>query len=149
MDDSSKLQRQRELIVEEIASIQTIERGTLSEEYRDIPNPDGGGTLRRGPYFKHQCWENKRNRSRRVPASEVDLLREDLENARRFEQLVAKLAEINTEQARHRRADLSESEAKSDSKKNSGDKSSGKGTGKPKPSSRKSPRARRAKDTKT
>ena len=151
MDDSSHYQSQREAILSELASITTIERGTLAEEYREVPNPTGSGTIKKGPYFKHQCWENKKNRSKRIAAQEVPMLREDLENGQLFNQLIEQLTELNIANARKRRQTLtpSESQADCDAKKNSINKLSLKNTGKPKRSSTKSLAGSGKKDSKT
>jgi hypothetical protein len=103
MSHASPYQSQREDLLAQLASIETIERGSLHEEYREVPDPKGGGTLRKGPYYKHQCWENKRNRSKRIPAPEIPLLREDLENGKRFQLIIEQLGELNTANARERR----------------------------------------------
>jgi hypothetical protein len=152
MDSSSQFQCQREALLAELATISTIERGSLTEEYREVPNPVGAGTIKKGPYFKHQCWENKRNRSRRIPEDEVAFLREDLENGQLFAQLIKQLTELNIAQARHRRKADGKKEqdhAQLDAKKNSTNKPLRKDTGKPKPSSTKSPRASKPKEPKT
>ena len=150
MDDSSHYQSQREAILAELASITTIEHGTLAEEYREVPNPEGSGTIKKGPYFKHQCWENKKNRSKRITAQEAPLLREDLENGRLFTQLIEQLTELNIANARERRRALTQSESPADgyAKKNSTNKRSRKNTAKPKPSSTKSPPGSGRKDSK-
>ena len=151
MDDSSHYQSLREAILAELASINTMERGTLAEEYREVPNPEGSGTIRKGPYFKHQCWENKKNRSKRITAQEAPLLREDLENGRLFTQLIEQLTELNIANGRERRQTLAhtESQVDGDVKKNSTNKRSKKNIAKRKPSSTKSPRGSRSKDSKT
>lgn len=84
-------------LLDQLASITTMQPGTLAKEWRERPDPHGEGTVRVGPYFKHQVWKDGRNASRRVPAGEADQLREDIENARRFEQLTDDLARINIE----------------------------------------------------
>lgn len=151
MDNPSPYQSQREAILSELASITTIERGTLAEEYREVPDPKGGGTIKKGPYFKHQCWENKKNRSKRISAQEVPLLREDLENGQLFGRLVEQLAELNIADARDRRRSLAQSGPKSDrdAKKNSTSKRSRRNTGKPKRSSARSRRGSGKKDSTT
>ena len=151
MNSSSQFQSQREALLTELAAIPTIERGSLTEEYREVPNPDGSGTIKKGPYFKHQCWENKRNRSRRIPENEVALLRDDLKNGQLFEQIIEQLTELNIAAARERRKAYGkeEDDAQRDAKKNSTKKPSRKDTGKPKRSSKKSQRASRAKEPKT
>jgi hypothetical protein len=134
---------QRHEFLAQLASLTTMERGTLTEEYREHPAPEGRGTIRLGPYFKHQCWEKGRNRSARVPAPCVGMLREDLENAQRFDELTRRLEELAVENGRARRAALgakSESAAGLDAKKNSTSTRSGKNTAKRKPSSPRSTR---------
>lgn len=133
----------RPKILGQLADLDTLERGTLAEEYRERPAPDGRGTVRLGPYYKHQCWENGRNLSRRVPAAEVGSLRADLQNARRFDQLTSELSELAIQEGRARRAILRETvkDAPSDSresKKNFRSRPLPKDTAKPKPSSAKS-----------
>jgi len=148
MNKTSLSESQREAVLAELASLRSIERGSLSEEYRERPAPNGKGTVRNGPYYKHQCWENGRNRSRRVPAQEVPQLREDLDNAQRFDQLVETLASLAIDEGRQRRAARrSEKKPDRDAKKNSAKKASGSVTAKPKRSLAKSPRASPKKDS--
>jgi hypothetical protein len=133
----------RQPLLDQLAELATMERGTLAEEYRERPAPEGGGTVRLGPYYKHQCWENGRNMSRRVPAAEVDALREDLQNAQRFDQITSGLAAMAITEGRTRRAALSGgvgplAPREQESKKNSSKRRSPNATRKPKPSLRKS-----------
>lgn len=138
---SDPFQAERERILSELAQITTMERGTLAEEYRERPAPDGKGTVRKGPYYKHQCWEDGRNRSRRIPGEEVASLKSDLEAAARFDQLVDRLAAIAITEGRQNRPSQSSRPTQPGSKKNSTRKSSRKGTAKPKRSSHRSPHA--------
>ena len=87
----------RQDLLEQIASITTMRPGTLAEEYREHPSPDRRGIERLGPYFKHQVWQDGRNVSRRVPAAEATTLKHDIEEAKRFHQLTAQLAQLNFE----------------------------------------------------
>jgi hypothetical protein len=151
MDNPSQTQIQRDDILAKLSAISTMDRGTLAEEYREAPNPNGHGTIKHGPYFKHQCWEDKKNRSKRVNPNEASLLREDLENGQLFNRLIEQLAELNIANARERRKRLNDDGTKevSDAKKNSSAKSSKKDTRKPKPSSTGSPHASATKGSKT
>jgi len=127
----------RQAALNKLADITAIERGTLTEEYRERPAPNGKGTVRLGPYFKHQCWENGKNRSVRVAPGQVAQVREHLENGHRFDELTAHLAQLAIEEGRTLRADLSTaSSADNESKKNSTRNVSRKGTTKRKPSSK-------------
>lgn len=136
----------RQATLAELAALATIERGTLTEEYRQPPAPDGHGTVRRGPYCKHQCWENGRNRSVRGPSEEVAQLRQDIENGRRFDVLTEHLASLAIAQGRAQRAARGAAVATPlAAKKNSRRSASRKDTAKPRPSSRRSAKRSRRK----
>jgi hypothetical protein len=93
----------RKAALEELASLTTIEFGTLSEVYRNRPSPDGSEPVKLGPYTKHQCWENGKNRSTYIQAGHVDSLRQDLENGIRFQQITAQLANDAIQRSREQR----------------------------------------------
>jgi hypothetical protein len=84
----------RQPILEELGTITQMRRGTLSEQYVERPAPNGG-TVRFGPYFKFQIWQDGRNQTRSVTTDEALLLREDIDNFHRFEQLCQQLAQLN------------------------------------------------------
>ena len=132
----------RQTVLNQLAELTTMEHGTLREEYRERPSPDGEGSVRLGPYFLHQCWENGRNLSRRVPLAEVESLRDDLKNGERFEKLVSHLGQLAIAQGRTQRAALcankSEQSQDDEVKKNSPPKPLAKDIEKAKPSWRKS-----------
>ena len=92
---SQSTEQIRRSLVEQIAAITTMQPGTLAEEYRERPDADGRGVVRRGPYFKHQCWHDGRNLSRRVPVAQAAQLRQDIDNAKLFDQLTAQLRQLN------------------------------------------------------
>ena len=127
----------RQSLVDQIAAISTMQPGTLADEWRERPNPEGIGVLRLGPYYKHQVWKDGRNVSRRVPADEAVLLREDIDNAKRFEELTEELASLNINHTLALRATPSPDADSGESKKNSTRKRSTSDTPKPKRSSRK------------
>ena len=127
----------REQILERIASITTMQPGTLTEEYRDGAIGKDGKRARLGPYFKLQCWRDGANRTSRVPASQAEVWREDIGNYHEFNDLCGQLAELNIEHTRTLRATQTPDADSSERKKNSTRKQTGKGSPKPKPSSRK------------
>jgi hypothetical protein len=121
------------VLLQQMAELHSMERGTLSEEFRE--RPDGtGGTIRLGPYFKHQVWEAGGNKSRRVPVQEVAELRQDLQNHQRFTELADSYVELTIAQTRAKRAQA-KAGADPDAKKNSRRKSTLKASVKPKRSS--------------
>jgi mannitol-1-phosphate/altronate dehydrogenase len=136
MTDSTHPDAIRKAILSELASITAMARGTLAEEFREKPAGDGTGTVRLGPYFKHQVWEDGRNRSARVPAACVDQLREQMQNAKRFDALTAQLAALATEEGaaqRAARASMPADRHAADAKKNSRKNACRKDTRRPKP----------------
>ena len=115
--------------LDELASLTSIELGRLTEFHRDKPSPDGSSAVRSGPYFKHQCWENGRNRSTYIPSDQVESLRKDLENGKRFQQITADLAAAAIQQSRASRAaalPIPESAGKKTSKLNASPKNTAK-----------------------
>ena len=120
------------VILEQMAPLQSMERGTLSEEYRE--RDDGqGGKVKFGPYFKHQIWEGGGNKSRRVPSEEAPQLREDIENYKRFSELSDSYVNLAIEASRARRSQA-KAGADPDAKKNFAKKFRPKAFGKRKPS---------------
>ena len=124
----------RESILEEIGSITQMRRGTLSERYVER-STSNGGTVKFGPYFKFQIWQDGRNQTRSVTADEALLLREDIANFHRFEQLCQQLAQINIQHTLSLRTGQAAAAADTAEKKTAGPNASRKNTRKPKASS--------------
>lgn len=125
----------REQIIERIASIATMQPGTLTEEYRQGAIGEDGKPARLGPYFKLQVWRDGANRTSRVPANQAESWREDIDNYHIYGQLCQQLAELNIEHTRALRAAQMPADYPGESKKNSTRKQTGKSSPKPKPSS--------------
>jgi hypothetical protein len=82
-----------ESILQELTSIQRLEKGSLS-------------TIRqtaKGPAFNFQRWENGRNRSEYVPADQATQVQENLQSHVRFETLVASYVEALSARSREER----------------------------------------------
>ena len=76
------LRHQRQQILQQMEQIQRMERGSLQAETRPslrCPEQD------RGPYYKHQVWEQGANLSRRVPPEEASALEQAIHNRQQFE----------------------------------------------------------------
>lgn len=131
------------VLLDEMASIPTMERGKLTAEYRTRPSEDGSGTLRLGPYYKYQVWEDGRNVTRRIPAEQAGVLEADIANYNHFKELSAEVAEIVIQRTRALREEsLDPDDADhTTAKKNSTKKPVSKGSRKPKPSLRKPKRS--------
>jgi len=124
-------------ILTEMATLTTMERGTLSEEYRTRPASDGSGSIRLGPYYKLQAWEHGRNASRRVPAPQVPALQQDLANHERFTELADSFIEETIALTRQQRGTGTAAQDTAAAKKNSAKKQKANAARKPKPLSRK------------
>lgn len=138
----------RKQILDELASIELMQRGTVSEQYFKRRSSDRKSTVLLGPYLKFQVWLDGRNHTRRVSAAEADQLREDIANYHRFKELCGQLARRNIEHTQAVRAAEAASDAGGQApgaKKNSAKNASPRGTAKPKPSSTKRGRGSRGK----
>jgi hypothetical protein len=80
-------------VLNDIAQIQHMERGTLSVIRQ---GPDG-------PYYNHQCDEEGRNVSRYVPSSQVSQVKEAIESYHRFQELAQQYAQLVVEKTRAER----------------------------------------------
>jgi|SRR6056297_1017066 len=93
----------RKVILKKMARINCMEKGKLSEEYRESCRD--GKTVELGPYYKHQCWTDGRNVSRRVPVSEVQHLRKAVDGYHEFEKLSKEYAEVTIAMTRQTKSD--------------------------------------------
>lgn len=92
------IQNRRQQILVEMAQIDIMEKGRLTEEYRD--SYKDGKPVQLGPYYKYQRWENGKNVSRRIPAAQAQELREAVEGYHRFKALAEEYAELTVETTR-------------------------------------------------
>jgi hypothetical protein len=78
------LVHKRQQILQQMEQIQRMERGSLQSETRPSRrHPDQD----RGPYFKHQIWENGQNLTRRIPPDQADALSQAIASRKEFESL--------------------------------------------------------------
>jgi hypothetical protein len=83
-----------ELLLQQIALIQHLDRGTVSI-LRQGPQ---------GPYYNHQCYENGRNVSRYVPSEQVSELKAAIESYHQVQELMAQYVQLMVERTRAERA---------------------------------------------
>jgi hypothetical protein len=95
---NTKFLTQRTHLIHQMASLQSMEHGSLKAEYRT--NSGGGQTCPVGPYYKHQVWQNGRNVSRRVSAEEAPGLQAAIANRQRFEALAAQFVDLTVAHTR-------------------------------------------------
>lgn len=94
MKATEKLMARREAILEELAGIERMRRGSVTEQYVETVRADGSKG-RRGPYFLYSFKEKKKTVSRRVTSRGlVPEYRAQIEAFRRFDELVRELTAI-------------------------------------------------------
>jgi len=88
-------QIKRSKILSEMAGIERMQPGRLSEEYRE--RIVEGEVKRAGPYFKHQVWRDGKNVSTRVAADDAQALKKGIEGLDRFKELSKEFVETTIE----------------------------------------------------
>lgn len=91
---------QRNLILQQMAALSTMELGSLKSEFRK-----GASGQPVGPYFKHQVWENGANVTRRIPADQAQALETAIANRQLFQDLAAQFVEVTVRLTRLNHAD--------------------------------------------
>ena len=91
----SKFDTKRTHILQQMAELQSMEFGSLKEEYRTNAS---GATA--GPYYQLQAWHEGANLSRRVLAEEAPALKEAITNRQKFEALAEEFIELTVERTR-------------------------------------------------
>lgn len=92
---SPSIQQERSRILEEMARIDKMIRGHVSEQIYAVQR--GGRTLTQGPYFLLQRRENGKNNCQRVGADELEAIVAGVEGYARFQKLAERYA-VLTEQ---------------------------------------------------
>jgi hypothetical protein len=83
MDGEEKLEKERVAILAEMASIRRLRRGTVNEQYFEVRKADGT-VAQQGPYYLYSRTEKGRSFSRRIPVAQVEAVRSETENCKRF-----------------------------------------------------------------
>jgi hypothetical protein len=102
MDTLQQLEARRLSILEEIRAIRSMRRGTINEQYFDVPLTGRRERARRGPYYVLSRREGDKTVSRRLTSlAAVEQARQDVAAykkfqalCREFERVTAGLAEL-------------------------------------------------------
>src|SRR5438034_5507462 len=78
------LLHKRQQIPQQMDQTKRMQHGSLQAETRPSARHPNQG---RGPYFKHQVWENGQNLTRRIPPDKADALAQAIEGRKEFERL--------------------------------------------------------------
>jgi Family of unknown function (DUF6788) len=76
-----------------MAAIDRLRRGHLSQQF--FHSTRDGQPFRQGPYFVLQRWFQGKNLCQRVPADEVEPIRQGVEGYKRFQQLAEEFAAVS------------------------------------------------------
>ena len=86
MDQRDTLEAERQRIIEQMAAITRMRRGTVNEQYFEVRQKDGS-VAEHGPYFLYSRTEKGKSFSRRITGEEVERYKTETENCRRFKEL--------------------------------------------------------------
>ena len=86
MDQRDTLEAERLGIMERMAAITRMRRGTVNEQYFEVRQKDGS-VVRHGPYFLYSRTGKGKSFSRRITGEEVERFKAETGNCRRFKEL--------------------------------------------------------------
>lgn len=86
MDHRDTLEAERKGIIQQMAAITRMRRGTVNEQFFEVRQKDGS-VMQHGPYFLYSRTEKGKSFSKRIGAEEVERYREETGNCRRFKEL--------------------------------------------------------------
>lgn len=99
----SLLQRQRSVLLEQMAALDRMERGRLSEQF--LKGEKDGRPVTRGPYYVLQRRLGQQILKERVPLDRLSGVKADIERHQEFQKLADRYAEITEEMTRLQDAD--------------------------------------------
>lgn len=85
----------RTQILEEMASLDRMERGRLSQQY--LKGMKDGKPVSWGPYYVLQRTEGRKHITRRIPADRAPIIQRDIDNHIRFQELSGQYARLTEE----------------------------------------------------
>ena len=94
MNRFEKLQTRRQELMDELAGLEQMRRGSVMEQFVETVKKDGTKG-RRGPYFLYTYKEKGKTVSRRLPSRRAaDLYRNQIQAFRRFRKITSELLVI-------------------------------------------------------
>jgi hypothetical protein len=94
MDNNARLQEKRSRIIREISEIETMRKGCLNAKYNNVRKKDGT-VAKSGPFYTLTSkGEGNKTVSESVPSGDVDRMRREVDNHRRFRELAKEYVEV-------------------------------------------------------
>ena len=87
----AEIEARRQALLQELAGMRSLRRGTLNEQYLQVRRRGELEPVRRGPYYVLSRREGDRTVSRRVRPAEVERTRAEIVAHRRFRELCREL----------------------------------------------------------
>jgi len=107
MKTTQELERRREAILEQIRAIRSLKRGSITEQFLEVPQKGKKQPARRGPYYVFSRHQGNKTHSRRLRTpEELEQARQDIEAHQRFVALCREFEEV-TEQLGEREQEVS------------------------------------------
>ena len=97
-DTYSALQQQRSRLLDQMAALDRMERGRLSEQF--LKGQKDGQPVLRGPYYVLQRRWGEHILKERVPRDRVALVQSDIHRHEQFQQLADRYAEVTEQMTR-------------------------------------------------
>ena len=94
-DTYATLNQQRTALLDQMASLDRMERGRLSEQF--LRGKRNGQTVNWGPYYVLQRRLGRRIVKKRVPAERLPIIQADIQRHEQFQRLAERYAEITEE----------------------------------------------------
>jgi hypothetical protein len=88
--------KQREELLSQIASCETMIRGKITSTYQNRTNKDGT-SYQAGPYHRLQRWEEGKNKTSYIQDQDYSQYKEFNDEYHTFKKLCDRLAEVNEE----------------------------------------------------
>lgn len=95
MNEIERLEKRRMQIIEEISSIGTMRKGSVTEQYLKVARKGEREPGLRGPYFLYTRKEKGKTVGRRLSKEKADRFRQQVEAFHRFQALGKQYAEIS------------------------------------------------------
>ncbi len=94
MDTIGQIERRRQTILKEMDGIRSMERASLKEQMLPIKHKGEQEPVLRGPYYVLARWVAGKTRSRRVGREELEQVKRDVANHKRFMGLCKEFEEL-------------------------------------------------------
>jgi hypothetical protein len=89
------LELRRQAILKKMGELRTMRRGTVSEQFLDVPHKGQAKPVRRGPYYLWQYWERGIPKRQRLHAgAEVESVRKEVAAYKEFDLLCKEYVSI-------------------------------------------------------